>query len=179
MKHTWMAAALVVLAASVAVAQGGKWVEISYGRPIKRGRDLFGSGATYGKELTAGSGIWRAGANQTTTLTSEVPLVIGGKTLAAGTEYYLLIELKQNAWTLIVTTQTSQKKYDPANKADLWGSYNYKPDHDVVRVPMALATGPMSIDELTWAFTDVTAEGGTITLMWDKHVASVPFKVAN
>ena len=32
---------------------GGKWIEISYGRPIKRGRDLFGSGAEYGKRLNA------------------------------------------------------------------------------------------------------------------------------
>jgi hypothetical protein len=29
--------------------QGGKWIEIKYGRPLQRGRDLFGSGANYGK----------------------------------------------------------------------------------------------------------------------------------
>ncbi len=29
--------------------QNGKWVEITYGRPLQRGRDLFGSGADYGK----------------------------------------------------------------------------------------------------------------------------------
>src|SRR6267143_4507551 len=48
------------------VYQGGKWIEITYGRPIKRGRDLFGSGADYGKNLLAGSPIWRAGANAST-----------------------------------------------------------------------------------------------------------------
>ena len=31
------------------VYKGGKWIEITYGRPIKRGRDLWGSGADYGK----------------------------------------------------------------------------------------------------------------------------------
>ena len=30
--------------------EGGKWIEITSGRPIKRGRDVFGSGANYGKE---------------------------------------------------------------------------------------------------------------------------------
>ena len=29
--------------------QNGKWIEITYGRPLARGRDLFGSGANYGK----------------------------------------------------------------------------------------------------------------------------------
>ena len=36
---------------------GGKWIEIRYGRPIKRGRDLWGSGASYGKNLNAGAPV--------------------------------------------------------------------------------------------------------------------------
>src|SRR5689334_5136328 len=70
--------------------QNGKWIEISYGRPIKRGRDLWGTGADYGKMVNAGAPVWRAGANVTTRLKTEVPLVINGKTIAPG-EYDLLI----------------------------------------------------------------------------------------
>src|SRR5579859_797558 len=45
----------------------GKWIEVDYSRPILRGRaDIFGSGADYGKKVTAGAPVWRAGANQTT-----------------------------------------------------------------------------------------------------------------
>src|SRR5437879_1986296 len=54
--------------------QGGKWIEIVYGRPLKRGRDLWGSGADYGKKLNDGAPLWRAGANVSTRLKSEVPL---------------------------------------------------------------------------------------------------------
>src|SRR5690348_14669918 len=43
--------------------QGGKWIEISYGRPLKRGRELWGSGADYGKAALVGTPIWRAGAD--------------------------------------------------------------------------------------------------------------------
>jgi len=43
--------------------RGGKWIEISYGRPLKNGRDLWGSGANYGKAALVGTPIWRAGAN--------------------------------------------------------------------------------------------------------------------
>ena len=44
-----------------------KWIEVTYSRPILRGRaDIFGSGPTYGKGLLAGAPIWRAGAQTQT-----------------------------------------------------------------------------------------------------------------
>src|SRR5215216_3650894 len=85
--------------------QGGKWIEITYGRPLQRGRDLFGSGANYGKALNDVGApgfppppVWRAGANVTTRLKTEVPLVFGSKTVPAG-EYSLFIDLKPAEWT--------------------------------------------------------------------------------
>jgi len=155
--------------------QGGKWIEITYGRPIKRGRDLWGSGADYGKTLNAGAPVWRAGANVSTRLKTEVPLVINGKTVAPG-EYSLFIDLKPNNWTLIVSSWPVQTRYDPSNKAALWGAYEYTPDKDVVRAPMTLGTLPFSVDQLTWAFTDITDAGGKLSIMWDKAVATVAFK---
>src|SRR4030081_2263554 len=62
---------------------GGKWIEITYGRPIKRGRDVLGgTGANYGKVANPDAPVWRAGANNSTQLKTEVPLVINGKTVA-------------------------------------------------------------------------------------------------
>ena len=55
---------------------GGKWIDISYGRPLKRQRDIFGSGADYGKATLIGAPIWRAGADVTTRLKSEVSTVV-------------------------------------------------------------------------------------------------------
>ena len=158
--------------------EGGKWIEITYGRPIKRGRaDLFGSGADYGKKLLDGSPVWRAGANATTRLKTEVPLQIGGKTVPAG-EYSLLVDLKENNWTLIVSSWPAQQKYDPANKQALWGAYNYTPDKDVARAAMQLEQIDLSIDQLTWLFTDITDTGGKMLLVWDKTLATVPFTLA-
>src|SRR5215467_9372778 len=65
----------VLLATRGPIYQGGKWIEIISGRPLKRGRDLWGSGPDYGKALYAGAPIWRAGANVSTRLNTEVPLV--------------------------------------------------------------------------------------------------------
>ena len=154
----------------------GKWIEISSGRPIKRGRDLWGSGADYGKLLTDGAPVWRAGANLTTKLTTELPIVINGKTLAPGA-YSLLIDLKPNAWTLIVSSQTAQVRYDADNRTDLYGGFNYAPDKDVVRAPMTLSTLPIAIDQLTWNVADVTETGGKLAIMWDKTLATTAFTV--
>src|SRR5262249_2477037 len=161
------------------VYQGGKWIEITAGRPLRRGRQPFsGTGANYGKIANPDAPVWRAGANNTTQLKTEVPLIIAGKTLAPGT-YTMFIDLKPNAWTLIVSKWEAQARYDPNNKAQLWGAYEYTPDKDVVRAPMALAALPFSVEQLTWVFTDVTEAGGSIALMWDKSVAVVPFKVGS
>ena len=158
------------------VYQGGKWIEISYGRPIKRGRDLWGSGATYGKDVNPDAPVWRAGADVTTRLKTEVPLVIAGKTVAPG-EYSVFIDLKPNNWTLIVSNWQHQTRYDPKNTRELWGAYGYTPNKDVVRAPMTLGTLPLAIDELSWEFVDMTDAGGKLAILWDKVVATVPFKV--
>jgi hypothetical protein len=159
--------------------EGGKWIEITYGRPILRGRtNVFGSGAEYGKALNAGAPVWRAGADVSTRLKTEVPLEIGGKTVPPG-EYSLFVELKNDKeWTLIVSNWAAQQKYDPKDKTALWGAYEYTPEKDVVRVPMKVESLPFTLDQLTWGFTDVGAQGGTIRLWWEKAQASVPFKVA-
>ena len=156
--------------------EGGKWIEITYGRPLKRGRDLWGSGATYGQAALVGAPVWRAGANVSTRLKTEVPLIINGKTVAPG-EYSLFIDLKENNWTFIVSSWAAQTTYDPKNTAALWGAYGYTPAKDVVRAPMKLETLSHSYEELTWEIVDVSDAGGTLAIMWDKQLASVPFKI--
>ena len=156
---------------------GGKWIEIAYGRPLKRGRDVFGAAdANYGKVANPDAPVWRAGANNTTQLTTEVPIAVNNKTIAPGT-YTMFIDLKPNNWTLIVSTLVAQKRYDPNNHNEIWGAYEYKPDKDVVRAKMTITRNPMSIEQVTWGFSDMSDAGGKIVMMWDKDVASVPFTV--
>jgi hypothetical protein len=158
----------------------GRWIDITYGRPILRGRtNIFGSGADYGVKLNDGGPVWRAGANLTTALKTEVPLEIGGKRVPAG-EYAVLVELKsEKDWTFILSTQPRQTRYDGKNTTDLYGGFNYKPDRDVARAPMRVEAIPFSIEQLTWGFTDMTRAGGALRIWWDKTMASVPFKIAS
>src|SRR5437867_8793507 len=162
--------------------QGGKWIEITYGRPLQRGRDLFGSGENYGKAaLDVGAPgfpappVWRAGANVTTRLNTEVPLTFGDKTVPAG-EYSLFIDLKPSQWTLIVSSWPAQQKFDPQNKTALWGAYGYTAEKDVARIPMKVDALPFAVEELTWSFVDMTTDGGRMALMWGKTMGSAAFK---
>jgi DUF2911 family protein len=157
---------------------GGKWIEVAYARPMLRGRtDVFGKGADYGKTVTGGAPVWRAGANATTRLTTEVPLMMGGKRIEPGT-YAVFVDLKEGAWTLIVSKQPMQEKYDPNDKTKIWGSYGYDPKFDVVRVPMTMVTPKASIDQFTIGFADVTDAGGKLAMAWEKTAALAPFTVA-
>ena len=155
----------------------GRWIEISYGRPIKRGRHLWGARDTYGLWLNRGAPVWRAGADVSTYLMTEAPLVIGGARIDPG-GYSLFIDLAPDDWTLIVSDWQPQRRYDPNNRTELWGSYGYTPDKDVVRAPLELSELPWSVDQLTWLFLDVTDTGGRFALLWDTMMAAVAFAIA-
>jgi hypothetical protein len=154
---------------------GGSWITVDYGRPILRGREnIFGSGEAYGRTVNPDAPIWRAGANATTRLTTQATLVIGGTTLQPG-EYNVFVDLKDKAWTLVLSTQPLQPKYDPNDKVLLYGAYNYDPKFDVLRAPMRLSDSAMSIEQFTIGFADVRADRGVLYMAWDKTIASVDF----
>ena len=156
----------------------GKWIVVDYGRPLLRGRArIFGSGADYGKTISDGSPVWRMGANDSTRLTTQVPLEIGGKTLEPGV-YNAFAELKAGAWTLVLSTQPRQPKYDPNDKVLLYGSYNYDAKFDVLRAPMTVRQGDQSVEQLTIGFVNVTATGATLSVSWDRTIATVELRVA-
>jgi hypothetical protein len=157
----------------------GKWITIDYGRPILRGRaNIFASGAEYGKTVTGNATVWRAGANETTRLMTEAPLVFGGKTIGPGT-YSVFVDLKQGAWTFVLSTQPAQTAYDREEKVATFGAYNYDPKYDVVRVPMTLSKSAVSVEQFTIGFIDMTQRGGSIGMWWDKEFGRVDFTVAS
>ena len=157
---------------------GGKWVVVDYSRPLLRGRkNIFGSGAEYGKFVNAGGPIWRAGANATTTLTTQAPLMIGGKRLEPGV-YNVFVDLKPGNWTLVLSNQPRQAKYDPNDKQNLYGAANYDPKFDVARVSMQVEDGAMRHEQFTIAFVNVTDASMTLAMAWEQTVATATIGVA-
>ena len=155
---------------------GGKWITVDYGRPILRGRTgIFGEGSDYGKGANAGAPVWRAGANQSTRFMTEVDLKFGDKTLPAG-EYSMFIDLKEGDWTLIMSTHSAKQGFREPGEG-LWGAYNYTPDKDVLRVSMDVDSTPVSYEQLTISFVNMTAEGGSLALMWENTVGMASFSL--
>src|SRR5579875_514479 len=75
----------------------GSQITITYGRPSVRGRKIMGGLVPYGQ-------VWRTGANEATTLTTPIPLNIGGANIPAG-KYTLWTLPSEGVWKLIVNKQ--------------------------------------------------------------------------
>ncbi len=155
---------------------GDAWIVVDYGRPIKRGRDVFAMGGGYGQGISTG-GVWRLGANKSTRFMTEADLMFGDQRLPAD-EYSVFAELTETEWTLIFSSWGAKEGGREDNPDAIWGSYGYTPDRDVLRTSMSVTTTEMSIDQMVILFTDVTAEGGTFTVWWDDQLASTPFSLA-
>jgi len=156
---------------------GDAWIVVDYSRPILRGRtNIFGSGEDYGTMVTGPAPVWRAGANKSTRLSTDVSLMIGGVQVDTG-EYSIFVNLKEGNWTFILSShQAKESGREPGE--GLWGAYEYTDDKDVVRAPMLLDELEVSVDQFTIGFYDVTDQGGILAMMWEDTLASIPFMVA-
>ncbi len=131
----------------------GKKVTIDYGRPLKKGREIFGKLVPFGE-------VWRTGADEATTITTEANLNIGGLKLPKGT-YSLFTLPTEKEWTLIVNKNAKQ-----------WGAYSYDAKQDVGRTKLSVAASPTVVEQFTIAL-EAQGKKGTLKLSWDKTVASV------
>ena len=121
---------------------------VEYGRPSVRGREIFGDLVPYGE-------VWRAGANEATTLTVTQDVLVGGAPLPAGT-YSLFAVPGEETWTVILNGVAQQ-----------WGAFNYDAAQDVLRAEVIAETGRPVQEQLLMLFEDVDAEGATLILAWD------------
>jgi hypothetical protein len=136
---------------------GGKTITIEYGRPAKKGREIFGKLVPYGQ-------VWRAGADERTKLTTSADLMLGSLHVPAGS-YSLWALPGENEWTLIVNKQAggwgAQWDYEAKIKQDELG-----------RVKMKLESVP-SVEQFTITLTPGSGNRGTLTLSWDTVKASL------
>lgn len=142
---------------SVHAVIGGGIVHIDYGRPSKRGRDVFGALVPWGQ-------VWRAGANQPTTLTATRDLVFGAYTLPAGT-YALNTLPNPTAWKLIIQSPVPR-----------WGIPYPGEQFDLARLDMTVTQLPTVVETMEIR-VDAQGSGGVLRIRWDRTEASIPFTV--
>jgi tetratricopeptide (TPR) repeat protein len=131
-------------------------ITINYHRPLANGRQIWGKVVPYDK-------VWRAGANENTTITFSDPVTIEGQALDKGT-YGLHMIPGQNQWTVIFSKNSSA-----------WGAFTYKQEEDALRVNVKPQTSDLH-DALTYEFDNLKADSTAVTMRWEK--VAVPFKVA-
>jgi hypothetical protein len=120
-------------------------VTVNYGSPSVKGRQLAGGLIPYGE-------VWRAGANEATTLEVSTPVTFGGQSLPAG-KYALFVRAKEGgAWDVIVNEVANQ-----------WGAYNYDADKDVITV----SATPTMVAE-TSETMEYQIDGKNLVLRWGK-----------
>ena len=141
--------------ASVTQRIGITDITVNYHRPLVKGRTIWGKVVPYGQ-------VWRAGANENTTITFTDPVTIDGKTLEKGT-YGLHMIPNQDEWTVI---------FSKVNTA--WGSFTYKEAEDALRVNVKPQAAEME-EALAYEIDQPTENSAVITMRWEK--VAVPFKV--
>jgi hypothetical protein len=130
-------------------------ITVNYHRPLANGRQIWGKVVPYGQ-------VWRAGANENTTITFSDPVTIEGQALDKGT-YGLHMIPGQDQWTVIFSKNSTS-----------WGSFTYKQEEDALRVNVKPQAAEAH-DALAYDFDDVKVDSAIVTMRWDK--VAVPFKV--
>ena len=131
-------------------------VTMTYHRPLVGGRKIWDGVVPYGQ-------VWRAGANENTTIEFTDPVAVEGHALARGI-YGLHMIPGAESWTVIF-----------AKNATSWGSFTYDKAEDALRVDVKPQAGD-SREALTYDFDDLKADSVLVMLRWEK--AAVPFRVA-
>jgi hypothetical protein len=138
------------------VALKGKKITIEYGRPYLKGRKV-------GQELAPYGQVWRTGADEATTLITEIDLNIGGVKVPAG-KYTLYTLPSEGTWKLIINKQTGQ-----------WGT-RYDQSQDLARVDMKKSSLPQPVEQFTISFDKKSESTADLNLDWENTRVSVAVK---
>ena len=145
--------------ASVSQTLGTTTITVTYSRPGVKGRTIFG-------ELVPWGEVWRAGANEATTVEFSAGVKVNGQDLAAGKYGVWVIPRENGEWTIIFSSN-----------ADVWG-LPYDDSGDVLRITTQAREAPEPLEWLTYSFMSLMPEvptAGELVLSWAG--LEVPVKV--
>ena len=145
---------------TVVYSKDGNELSVFYCSPSKKGREVFGTLVPYGK-------VWRTGANEATTFTSNKDLQIDGKSLPAG-KYTLWTIPAKEEWTII----WNSNEYDWG--VDMSGQALREPEADVLQVKVPVQNAASTVEQFTISFEE--KDPLALVFAWDKTKVSVPLQ---
>jgi Protein of unknown function (DUF2911) len=123
-------------------------LEITYGSPGTKGRDIWGELVPFGK-------VWRTGANEATTIEFDKNVVVEGKKIASG-KYSLFTIPNKDFWTIILN-----------NTYDQWGAYKYDQNEDVLRFTVKPILN-QHVERLSYKIEYKEPYKSNINIEWEK-----------
>ena len=132
-------------------------ITVKYHRPLVNGRKIWGGLVPYGK-------VWRAGADENTTIEFSDAVSVEGKPLPKGV-YGLHMIPNQDSWTVIFSKTNTG-----------WGSYSYDQKEDALRVDVKPKPLAEQDEALEFEFENLKPTSTAVTMKWEK--LGVPFTVS-
>ena len=133
-------------------------IEVTYNRPNKKGRVIFGNLVPYGQ-------VWRTGSDEATKVHFSTPLMLEGNEIDSG-RYELFTIPGRNKWEVILQQSKNQ-----------WGSYRYDPENDVARFSVNPVTSDKIIETFTISVDRIGSDSGILNLAWDDVIVPIGIKV--
>lgn len=137
-------------------------LKVFYNRPSKKGREVFGGLVPYGQ-------VWRTGANEATTFTTNKDLKIMGFLVPKG-EYTLWTVPNDSSWKVMFNTKEYPWGVDKEMKP-MWD-----PNYDLLEIDIPVEKLESIVEQFTISF-DNTTDNLKLTLAWDQTKISVPLTV--
>jgi hypothetical protein len=138
-------------------------IEVKYNRPSKRDREIFGALVPYNK-------VWRTGANEATTFSSNKDLTVKGMLLPKG-DYTLWTVPMDSSWKVMFNSQQYEwgvnEKMEP-----LWN-----PNYDIIELEVPIEKIRASVEQFTIAFDNTTGDL-KLTMAWDQTKIEVPMALS-
>ncbi|WP_372919320.1 DUF2911 domain-containing protein [Salegentibacter sp.] len=136
-------------------------LEVFYNRPYKKDREIFG-------ELVPYNEVWRTGANEATTFTTNKDILVDGSELKAG-KYTLWTIPMEESWKVIFNSKMYPWGIDLEEKA-------YRdPDFDALVIEVPVRISDKSLEQFTISFEEVN-DLVLMILSWDRTRIEVPIK---
>ena len=129
----------------------GIHISIDYGSPSVKGRTVWGKLEKYDK-------VWRAGANENTTISFDKEVKIQGESLPAGKYGFFIIPKENSTWTIIFNKENSN-----------WGAFKYKEKEDALRVDIQPTFVTDNQEQLKYS-----VDSNSINFAWEKARISIP-----
>jgi len=130
-------------------------IRVTYSRPAKKGRVVFGELLKFGK-------AWRVGANESTEILFINDVTFGGKDIKAG-RYTIIIIPSETEWTLKLNTEL-----------DGWGNYGYDASKDIASVSVPVTKSEKEIENLSVALYEASENTVHLKIGWDTTIAEFP-----